>query len=108
MRAVTDTGPEVRYDPQRQPGVANLLDILAACVDDSPAALAELFTSYGELKSAVADTVVSLLRPMQARYRDLAAEPEAVRAVLREGAARVRPRASATVARARDAIGLGG
>jgi tryptophanyl-tRNA synthetase len=108
MRAVTDTGREVRYDPQRQPGVANLLDILAACVDDSPAALAELFSSYGELKSAVADTVVSLLRPVQARYRDLAAEPEAVRAVLREGAARVRPRASATVARARDAIGLGG
>src|SRR5205823_13880995 len=31
-RAVTNTGREVRYDPAGQPGVANLLEILAGCV----------------------------------------------------------------------------
>ncbi|MEN3304911.1 MAG: tryptophanyl-tRNA synthetase [Micromonosporaceae bacterium] len=106
MRAVTDPGREVRYDPHGQPGVANLLDILAACVEDSPAVLARLFSSYGELKTAVADTVVSLLLPVQERYRDLAAEPGAVPGILREGRDRARPRASATVARARHAMGL--
>ena len=29
-RAVTDPGTEVSYDPYRRPGVANLLEILAA------------------------------------------------------------------------------
>jgi tryptophanyl-tRNA synthetase len=106
MRAVTDTGREVRYDPQGQPGVANLLDILAACVGDSPVTLARLFSSYGELKTAVADTVVSLLTPLQERYRDLAADQPAVLAILRDGRDRARVRASATVARARAAIGL--
>ncbi|MGO4755339.1 tryptophan--tRNA ligase, partial [Streptomyces sp. 2MCAF27] len=31
MRAVTDSGSEVAYDREAQPGVANLLDVLAAC-----------------------------------------------------------------------------
>jgi tryptophanyl-tRNA synthetase len=106
MRAVTDGGREVGYDRERQPGVANLLDILAACVDDSPATLARLFSSYRDLKSVVADTLVSMLGPIQARYADLAAEPDIVRSILREGAARARVRAAVTVSRARAAMGL--
>lgn len=106
MRAVTDADREVTYDREAKPGVANLLDILAACVDDSPTVLAQLFTGYGELKTAVADTVVATLRPIQERYAELAAEPEVVREILREGADRVRERARLTLARVREAIGL--
>jgi tryptophanyl-tRNA synthetase len=106
MRAVTDPDREVRYDREAKPGVANLLDILAACVDDSPTILARLFTSYGELKTAVADTVVATLRPIQERYAELAAEPEVVRDILRAGADRARQPARVTVARVREAIGL--
>src|SRR2546429_1649407 len=62
MRAVTDTAGEVRYDPQGQPGVANLLEILAGCVGDSPSTLAGLFRSYAELKEVVADSVAATLR----------------------------------------------
>jgi tryptophanyl-tRNA synthetase len=105
-RAVTDDLGEVRYDPAGQPGVANLLEILAACAGDSPAALAPLFTSYAELKSAVADAVVATLRPVQERYADLAADPTIVRDALAAGAARARERAAATLARARLALGL--
>lgn len=108
LRAVTDPGREVRYDPEGQPGVSNLLDILAACVGDFPRVLAPLFTSYGELKTAVADSVVSLLRPVRERYRDLAADPDAASEILRNGAERARGRAAATVARAERALGLPG
>jgi tryptophanyl-tRNA synthetase len=106
MRAVTDDGREVRYDPVAQPGVANLLEILAGCVDDSPTALAGLFSSYGELKEAVADSVVATVRPLQARYADLATDPTGVARVLRQGAERARVTAAATVSRTRAAIGL--
>ncbi len=106
QRAVTDDLGEVRYDRQRQPGVANLLEILAACADDSPAELAGLFDSYGDLKAAVADSVVATLRPVRERYADLAAEPDVVREALALGAARAHERASATVGRARLALGL--
>ncbi len=106
MRAVTDTGREVRYDPDGQPGVANLLEILAGCVEDDPATLAQLFTSYGELKEAVADSVVATLRPIQARYADLAAEPGTVDDILRDGADRARAQAQTVVRQTRRRLGL--
>jgi tryptophanyl-tRNA synthetase len=106
MRAVTDHGREVRYDRVAQPGVANLLEILAGCVGDSPTVLAGLFSSYGELKEAVADSVVATLRPIQARHADLAADPDGVARILREGADRARVTAATTVRRAREGIGL--
>ena len=106
MRATTDAGREVRYDPVAQPGVANLLEILAACVGDSPTVLAGLFASYAELKAAVADVVVATLRPIQQRYADLAADPRVVDGILRGGAERARVRAAATVRRTQEALGL--
>jgi tryptophanyl-tRNA synthetase len=107
MRAVTDGEREVRYDPVAKPGVANLLEILAACHGGDPAELAAGFAGgYGALKAAVADAVCEELRPIQARYAELAGDPGYVRGVLADGAERVRDRAAATVGRARQAIGL--
>jgi tryptophanyl-tRNA synthetase len=114
MRAVTDGGREVRYDPVAKPGVANLLEILAAGRGGDPADLAAGFTGgapgrsggYGALKAAAADAVCDALEPIQARYAELARDPAYVRGVFADGAERVRGRAAATVRRAREAIGL--
>ena len=106
MRAVTDAGAAVVYDPLRAPGVANLLDILAGCIGQQPQRLATQFDRYGELKQAVADAVVSTLAPVRQRYLALAAEPDRVRAVLRAGAEQATDQAGVTVRRARSAIGL--
>jgi tryptophanyl-tRNA synthetase len=105
-RAVTDSGGEVRFDPAGKPGVSNLLEILAACRGGGPADLAAGFSSYGQLKAAVAGAVDEVLRPIQARYAELAEDPAYVRDILADGAERVRGRAGATVRRARAAIGL--
>ncbi|KOU29514.1 tryptophanyl-tRNA synthetase [Streptomyces sp. WM6372] len=107
MRAVTDSGDGgVVYDPQARPGVANLLDVLAACTGGDPAALAEEYGGYGALKRDVADAVVELLRPVQERHAELAADPAAVEKVLRDGAGRARALARPVVDRAYRAIGL--
>lgn len=50
MRAVTDSGRDVVYDPEERAGLANLLEILAACTDGEPAELAGGYDSYGALK----------------------------------------------------------
>jgi len=106
MRAVTDTDGEMTYDPGRKPGVSNLLDILAACSGDEPAALASRFDRYGELKQAVADAVVATITPVRERYLELARDPERVRSVLRAGAARASKQAAEKVRQAKAAIGL--
>lgn len=104
MRATTDAETEVRFDPAAKPGVSNLLEILAACVGGSPSALAANFDGYGQLKAAVADAVIDTVRPIQRGYGDL--DPSYVDKVVRIGAERARPRAAATVRRAKSALGL--
>jgi len=106
QRAVTDTGSEVAYDPAAKPGVSNLVAILAAATDRSPAEAAAGYQRYGSLKADAADAVVALLAPVQARYAELAADPGAAEAILAAGAAKARAVAAATVARAREAVGL--
>jgi tryptophanyl-tRNA synthetase len=108
MRAVTDSSGTVRYDPERQPGVANLLDILAGCTGDTdPARIAAGFDSYGALKGAVADVVVDTLRPIQKRYAELAADHAYVDGVLAAGAERASEQAQVVLRRAKQAIGVG-
>ncbi|OEJ60155.1 tryptophan--tRNA ligase [Streptomyces agglomeratus] len=106
MRAVTDSGREVEYDREEKPGVANLLDVLAACEDGNPEELAGVYESYGALKKDTAEAVVELLRPVRERHAELAADPGYVDQVLKEGAERARGMARPTVDAAYRAIGL--
>ena len=105
-RAVTDTGTEVRYDPESKPGVSNLLAIFGAVTGREPATVAEEYSRYGPLKADCAEAVVELLRPMQARYADLAADPAGVAAILATGAEKAGEVAATTMNQARDAVGL--
>jgi tryptophanyl-tRNA synthetase len=105
-RAVTDPGTEVAYDPYRRPGVANLLEILAAMDGGVPAERAAEFASYADLKEAVADAVVTVLGPIRERHAALVADRGHLEAVRRAGADRARERAAQTVRRAKHAIGL--
>jgi tryptophanyl-tRNA synthetase len=111
-RAVTDSGRDVVYDREGRPGVANLLEILAACTggadtaDGGPEKLAASYDSYGALKRDVAEAVVEVLRPVRERHRELCADPAYVEGVLRTGAERAREVARPRVDAAYRAIGL--
>jgi len=105
-RAVTDPGTEVRFDPEGKPGVSNLVQILAVATGRPPAEVAASYDQYGPLKNDAAEAVVELLLPLQERYRELAGDPKRTAAILEEGAAKAQRVASATLARAKDAVGL--
>lgn len=106
MRAVTDSGRDVVYDREERPGVANLLEILAACTGGNPETLGGVYESYGALKKDTAEAVVDVLRPVQARHKELCADPVYVEGVLRKGAEKARAMARPTVDAAYRAIGL--
>ncbi len=106
--AVTDSGTDVRFDPDAKPGVSNLLQILAA-VTDRPVRDVEAERSgqgYGALKQAVADAVVAFLAPLQERYETFAADPAQLDAALATGAEKAEAVAGKVLARARQAAGL--
>ncbi|GGM43115.1 tryptophan--tRNA ligase [Longimycelium tulufanense] len=105
-RAVTDDRAAVRYAPDEQPGVANLLEILAACTGTSPYTLAGTISSYAELKESVADAVVETLRPVRERAAELLADPAELDRVRKLGAERARTHARSRLDAALEVAGL--
>ncbi len=106
--AVTDSETEVRYDPEKKPGVSNLLEILSVTSGRAiPELEAELSGGgYGPLKDAVAESVVDFLTPLQSRYAELAADPGHVTAQLAVGAEKAETMSGKVLERARRAAGL--
>ena len=100
-RSVTDsdTGPGAVRADEAKPGVSNLLEILAVCGGS-----ADSITTYGALKAAVTDAVVSVLEPIQTAYAAL--DDGEVDARFEAGEARCREVTEPVLAAARAAIGL--
>ena len=97
---------EVRFDFAEKPGVSNLLSILGAATDRDPAALADSYEQYGQLKVDTADAVVAMLEPLQARFRELESDPAETARLLALGADKARSIAAPVVERAKTNIGL--
>ncbi len=106
--AVTDSDRVVSYDDEAKPGVANLLRILSAMTDRPIEALVADFEGkgYGDLKAAVADSVVSFAGPFRDRTLDLMGERTELEKILAAGADRARDVASGTLAQVYRKTGL--
>ena len=61
---------------------------------------------FGQFKPALADVVVAHLAPINARYRELLANPDAIDAALKAGAGAAREVAAQTMAEVREAVGF--
>jgi tryptophanyl-tRNA synthetase len=106
--AVTDSGREVRRDPEK-PGITNLIDILAVARGSGQDEVEREFegAGYGDFKKAVAEAVVELLAPVQERYAELRPDEAALEAVLAAGAEKARALAAPTLADVRERMGYG-
>lgn len=74
MGATTDSVGVIHFDVQNQPGIANLLTILALLVGQPVSEMAAKWegrTSYGDLKNAVADEVKLFLSEYQRRLANV-------------------------------------
>jgi len=105
-KAVTDTDGEMRYDREAKPGLANLLDLLAAATGRTAVEVAADYARYGDLKNDVAAALSEMLRPVRERRSELEQDLPFVSDVLARGAAHAHEVAAATYARAAEAIGL--
>jgi tryptophanyl-tRNA synthetase len=106
--AVTDNDAEVRADPERKPGITNLLTIHSALSGRSVAELEAAYAGqgYGVFKTDVAEEVVRALEPFQERFRHWMSDTEALDAILAAGAERARSVAAETMATVRERVGF--
>lgn len=87
-RAVTDSGAEIKYDPENKPGVSNLLSIYSVFAEKTTAEAEADFAGkgYGEFKLAVGETVADKLAPIQAEQAKLLNDKNYLHSVLERGA----------------------
>ena len=106
--AVTDTDGEIRFDRDSKPGVSNLLGIFAAVTGESVKSLESEYAGrgYGDLKSAVAEAVISLLEPMQQRTKELLEDAAELDNLLALGAEKASELAEKTLADVHAKLGF--
>lgn len=109
-RAVTDSEepPVVRYDIENKPGVSNLLDILSGVTGKPISTLEAEFEGkmYGHLKGAVAESVVGMLSELQEKFAHYRNDEALLNQIMQEGAEKAQARATITLNKVKDAIGL--
>lgn len=107
MSATTDSLRSIKYDWQTQPGVSNLIQILALLRDETITDCAEQWqgkANYGELKTAVADTVRDWLSEYQQKLGDV--NNDQIKRKLEMSEEAMSEIANGTLKRIQSAVGL--
>ena len=106
--AVTDSGKEILHDPTTKPGIANLLEIMSVATGDPIPDLETRYDSggYGQFKSDVAEAVIALFEPIQARYHEIRDDPAELARLLRVGADKARAASAPTLAQMYERMGF--
>lgn len=107
MSATTDDKASVNYDKEGQPGISNLIDILALLRKSSPLDVEAEFKGmdrYGDFKKVVADEVAAFLTDFQNKLSSV--DDAQVIAKLEASEQAMNNVANATLLRVQKAVGL--
>jgi tryptophanyl-tRNA synthetase len=106
--AVTDSGTDVRHDPEQKAGISNLIEIMSVATGDSIPEIEARYDGqgYGQFKEDVAEAVVELLTPIQQRYEELRADEPQLRAMLARGAEKARAASATTLEQMYERMGF--
>jgi tryptophanyl-tRNA synthetase len=107
LKATTDNVGAIHYDRENQPGISNLLDILALLRGQPLADVVAEFegkSAYGEFKVIVASAVFDFIDTFQKQLANV--DDAAVIAKLEQSEQALIPVANATLLRVQQAVGL--
>jgi len=107
MRAVTDSGTTIEFDPKRA-GLFNLLTIFQLFSDLTPTQIESHFKNkgYGDLKRELAELVIDKLTPLQNKIDHYMKNKKTLDRILANGAKRANKIANATLKDVKKKIGL--
>lgn len=108
MRATTDKGKEIVYNPKKKPGISNLLTIYSLFAEESLGDAEKRFRNkgYAFLKRETAELLVDRLAPFRRKKKELLMRDLYVKEILKTGARKARVIAQATMEEVRSKVGL--
>jgi len=106
--AVTDSASEIKYDAPNKPAISNLLTIYSLFSRKTITELEKEYAgkNYSVFKNDLAEAIIEGLSPFQKKYKELSANQDYLKKVLREGAEKAKTIASQTMAEVRSKIGF--
>jgi len=108
MRATTDEGKEIVYNPAKKPGISNLLTIYSLFSEQSIKDAEKQFQGkgYAALKKEMAELLVDKLEPFRRKKKELQSRDLYLKEILKHGAKKARSIASQTMEDVRSKLGL--
>ncbi len=110
MRAVTDSGPTEPNSlmPEAIQNLFTIMDIVST--PDTVSHFKSLYNKceirYGDLKKQLAEDVVKVIAPINAKIKEIDADDEYLKKVAKQGAEKARESATKTVKEVREIIGI--
>ena len=106
--AVTDSGSEVRHDPDEKAGISNLIEIMSIATGEEIPAIEARYDrgGYGTFKEEVGEAVVAVLDPIRLRYEELRTDPAELERLLGLGADKAREVSAPTLEQMYERMGF--
>lgn len=108
LRAVTDTGSEIKFDEKEKPGISNILEIVSGLtghiIPDLEAKFKDI--NYEEFKKQSAEMISDSLASFRKKKIELMAEPETVKEAFALGSKEAYARAEKKIAAIKMSVGL--
>ncbi len=107
-KAVTDTGNTIAYQPERKPGIANLLAVYSHFSGTPMKQLEKDFSGagYADFKQQLAELLVDELEPFRRKKKELSTRGTYVEELLARGAKEAKQQAADHIAEVKRKMGL--
>lgn len=108
IKATTDTGKVIKYDPEKKAGISNLLTIYSLFSNKSIRDIEKKFKGkgYADFKKSLAESSINYLEPFRRKRKELLRREVYVREILEQGRKRAQIIASSTMQEVKKKMGL--
>ncbi|MFH1462113.1 MAG: tryptophan--tRNA ligase [bacterium] len=108
MKAMTDTGKIIKYDPKKKPGISNLLVVYALFSGKTAGETERKFKNknYAEFKKSLVEVLINSLEPFRRKRKELLSREVYVKEILEQGRKRAQVLAGSTIQEVRKKMGL--
>ncbi len=111
-RATTDSGTEIKHDPERKPGISNLLEIYSSLTDEPISKIEKKFagqgyaSGYAGFKKSLAGLIADYFADFRKKKKELTAKSYKLKAVLDSGSEQAAAVAEKKILEVKKKVGL--
>jgi len=108
MKATTDTGKVIKYDPEKKAGISNLLTIYSLFSNKSIRDIEKKFKGkgYADFKKSLAELLINYLEHFRRKRKELLQREVYVKEILEKGRKRAQLIAQSTIQEVKKKMGL--